>query len=119
MAKVATPKVPNYTPEQATKMASDYVAGKPVDEIAKELGKSVRSVVQKLVTLKVYKPKEYTTKTGEKPEPKRDLADAIGAVLKMSENDISSLEKANKTALKVIWDALANSTPIDGDENAA
>lgn len=114
MEKVTKPV--NYTAEQAVKMVSDYQAGVSVEKIAAELGKTVRSVVAKLSREKVYKKKEYVSKTGEAVQKKDSYADAIGAVLKMNENDIDSLTKANKTALKIIFTALANSKPIDGNE---
>jgi hypothetical protein len=105
-------KALNYTPEQTTKMVSDYQNGITVEQIAENLGKTVRSVVAKLSREKVYKAKEYISKTGEKPIKKDIHADAIGAILRMPENDIESLTKANKNALKMIFDALANSKPI-------
>ena len=105
-------KTLNYTPEQTTKMVSDYQNGITVEQIAETLGKTVRSVVAKLSREKVYKAKEYISKTGEKPVKKDTHADAIGAILRMPENDIESLTKANKNALKMIFDALANSKPI-------
>lgn len=105
-------KALNYTPEQTTKMVSDYQNGITVEQIAENLGKTVRSVVAKLSREKVYKAKEYISKTGEKPVKKDTHADAIGAILRMPENDIESLTKANKNALKMIFDALANSKPI-------
>ena len=105
-------KAVNYTPEQTTKMVSDYQNGITVEQIAENLGKTVRSVVAKLSREKVYKAKEYISKTGEKPVKKDTHADAIGAILRMPENDIESLTKANKNALKMIFDALANSKPI-------
>jgi predicted transcriptional regulator len=111
MEKTAKPV--NYTTEQAAKMSADYVAGVTVEKIAEELGKSVRSVVAKLSRMQVYKKKEYVSKTGEKPQKKDTYADSIGAVLRMNENDIESLTKANKTALKTIFEALANSKPIE------
>jgi hypothetical protein len=52
------------------------------------------------------------SKTGEKPVKKDAHADAIGAILKLSEGEIDSLTKANKSALKTIFEALANSKPI-------
>lgn len=105
-------KVVNYTPEQTLKMVADYQAGMTVDKIAETLGKSVRSVVAKLSREGVYQKKEYKTKTGE-PVIKKDAhADAIGAILRLPENDIESLTKANKSALKAIFDALANSRPV-------
>jgi hypothetical protein len=72
----------------------------------------VRSIVAKLSREKVYIAKEYKTKTGESVIKKDTHADAIGAILRLPENDIESLTKANKNALKVIFEALANSKPI-------
>jgi hypothetical protein len=105
-------KTVNYTAEQTAKMVADYESGVSVDMIAQELGKTVRSVVAKLSREKVYKAKEYISKTGEKPVKKDTHADAIGAILRLPENDIESLTKANKNALKVIFEALANSKPL-------
>jgi len=105
-------KVVNYTPEQTAQMVADYSAGVTVEKIAETLGKTVRSVVAKLSREGVYKKKEYVSKTGEKPVKKDAHADAIGAILKLSEGEIDSLTKANKSALKTIFEALANSRPI-------
>lgn len=107
-----TSKPVNYTAEQTAKMVADYSAGVTVETIAAELGKTVRSVVAKLSREKVYKAKEYKTKTGEKVQKKDETADAIGAVLNMTEAEIESLTKANKTALVKIFTALANSKPL-------
>ena len=107
-----TAKVVNYTPEQTAQMVSDYSNGITVEAIAEKLGKTVRSVVAKLSREKVYKAKTYVSKTGA-PVVKKDAhADAIGAILKMTEAEIESLTKANKTALEKIFSALANSKPI-------
>ena len=112
----AAAKTVNYTPEQTAKMVADYVANptsETVATIAETLGKSVRSIVAKLSREGVYKKMEYTTTTGEKVQKKDETADAIGAILSLNENDIESLTKANKTALKAIFAALANSKPIE------
>jgi hypothetical protein len=105
-------KAVNYTAEQTAKIIADYQAGVAVEQIAQALGKTVRSVVAKLSREKVYVAKQYVSKTGEKPVKKDVTADAIGAILRLSENDIESLTKANKSALKAIFDALANSKPL-------
>lgn len=105
-------KVVNYTPEQTAQMVADYKGGVTVEKIAEGLGKTVRSVTAKLSREGVYKKKEYVTKTGEKPVKKDTHADAIGKVLGLSEGEIDSLTKANKTALEKIFKALANSRPI-------
>jgi IS30 family transposase len=109
---MTTQKVVNYTHEQTQRILADYTANVPVEEIAKSLGKSVRSIVAKLSREGVYKKKEYKTKTGEAVVKKDAHADAIGAILQLNENDIDSLTKANKNALKAIFEALANSKPI-------
>lgn len=107
-----TTKAVNYTPEQTAQMVLDYSNGTTVEAIAETLGKTVRSVVAKLSREKVYVAKTYVSKTGA-PVVKKDAhADAIGAILKLSENEIESLTKANKTALEKIFSALANSKPI-------
>ena len=107
-----TSKTVNYTPEQTAKMVADYAAGVTVEQMAETLGKSVRSVVAKLSREGVYQKKIYKTKTGEKVVKKDETADAIGAILRLPENDIESLTKANKSALKAIFEALANSKPL-------
>ena len=97
----------NYTPEQTLSLVSDYVSGVSVETLAQTLGKSVRSVVAKLSREKVYVAKVYVSKTGEKPVRKDAHADAIGAVLKLTEAETESLTKANKTALEKIFAALS------------
>ena len=105
-------KTVNYTPEQTQQIIADYQAGVAVEKLAETLGKSVRSIVAKLSREGVYQKKQYVGKTGEKPVKKDVHADAIGAILKLPENDIESLTKANKSALRAIFEALANSKPI-------
>ena len=105
-------KAVNYTAEQTAAMVSDYQSGMGVEQIALSLGKSVRSVVAKLSREKVYVAKTYTTKSGEAVAKKDAVADAIGAVLKLTEAETESLTKANKTALAKIFAALANSKPV-------
>ena len=107
-----TAKAVNYTPEQTAAMVADYQAGVTVESIAASMGKTVRSVVAKLSREKVYVPKTYVSKTGEKPVKKDVHADAIGAVLNLTESETESLTKANKTALVKIFAALAASKPV-------
>ncbi len=112
MAATST-KVVNYTPEQTEKAKIDYLAGVSVETIAQTLGKTARSVIAKLSKEGVYKTKVYVSKTGERPVKKDAHADAIGAILKLSDGEIDSLTKANKTALVKIFAVLANSKPIE------
>lgn len=112
----AKAKVVNYTPEMTASMIADYKAGVSVEKIAEAVGRTTRSVIAKLSREKVYVAKTYATKTGEPVVKKDATADAIGAVLKLTEAEIESLTKANKTALVKIFAALAASKPIDGNE---
>ena len=119
---MATQKAPNYTPEQSAEIVSRYVAAPTsatVETLAAEMGKTVRSIVAKLSREKVYVKKEYVSKTGEPVQKKDDTADAIGAVLKLTEAETDSLTKANKTALVKIFAALANSKPLENGEGPA
>jgi hypothetical protein len=114
-----TVKTVNYTPEQTATMVAAYVAAPEkatVEALATTLGKTVRSIVAKLSKEGVYVAKAYVSKTGEKPVKKDAHADAIGAVLRLTEAETESLTKANKTALVKIFAALASSKPLDGNE---
>lgn len=118
----AKAKAVNYSPEQTAKMVADYSADKSkamVEKIAAEFGKTVRSVVAKLSKEGVYEAKAYVSKTGEKPVKKDAHADAIGAVLRLTEAETESLTKANKTALVKIYTALVQSKPLDDGEPRA
>lgn len=105
-------KTVNYTAEMTTKLVDAYKSGESVEKLAEMFGKTARSIIAKLSREGVYVKKEYKTKTGETPIKKDVTADAIGAILSLSEGEIDSLTKANKTALKKIFAALANSKPI-------
>lgn len=93
-------KTVNYTPEQTAVLVSRYVdEGVTVEALAQEFGKTVRSIVAKLSREGVYKKKEYTSKTGERPVKKDETADKIGVLVGLSEGEVDSLTKANKGAL--------------------
>ena len=105
-----------YTAEQSATLVAAYVAAptqKTVEDFAEKFGKTIKSVVAKLAREGVYEKKAYVSKNGAKVEKKDATADAIGAILRMNENDIASLTKANKTALAVIFKALAESVPME------
>ena len=118
-ATAKTVKAVNYTAEQTAAMLAAYAAAptvETVEQIAADLGKSVRSIVAKLSREGVYKKKEYKTKTGEAVVKKDATADEIGALLGMAENDIESLTKANKNALKMIAAALRDAQPAHPED---
>ena len=108
----------NYTAEQTAAVVAAYTTGETVEQIAEKLGKSVRSIVAKLSREGVYKKKEYKTKTGEAVIKKDEAADEIGALLGMAENDIESLTKANKNALKMIAAALKGKAEAEAEAEA-
>lgn len=108
-----------YTPEQTKRMLAVYDPSMPeaerserVEALAAEFGKSVKSVIAKLSREGVYVKKIATRKDGTAIQKKDATADAIGKILGMSEPDTASLSKANRKALQMIFDALANSKPI-------
>lgn len=107
-----TAKNVNYTAEQTVAIVTAYQQGETVEALAEQFQKSVRSIVAKLSREGVYKKKEYTTKNGEKVVKKDAHADAIGAILGLPENDVESLTKCNKAALRAIFEALAASKPV-------
>ena len=122
MATTTTAKNVNYTPEQTAKMVADYVAAPTkatVEAIATALGKSTRSIVAKLSREKVYVKPVAVAKDGNPVVRKNELADAIGAVLKMSESEVSGLAGSPKTALQKIFTALANSVPMTPENDVA
>lgn len=118
-----------YSTEESTKLLSiwdEFVRENPkwfegtreaadekISELAELLGKSVKSIVQKLSRHERYRARDYNTKTGKPVEPKDSKAEAIGKVLNLSEPETTSLTKANKTVLDKILDALAASVPLE------
>ena len=108
-------KTVNYTPEQTASMLADYAGGVTVEAIAENLGKTVRSVVAKLSREGVYRKKEYISKTGERPVKKDATADEIGKIAGLSEGEVDSLTKANKTALLKVLALLKGELPPPPD----
>jgi len=105
----AKAKAPNYTDEQVAVMRTAFTSAESDAErkevvltLSREFGKPVRSIVAKLANMKVYIKPEKVDKTGASVVKKEALADAIGARIPMTEADVTSLTKANKTALKAV-----------------
>lgn len=100
-----TAKAVNYTAEQTAAMVQQYTAAptaETVATLAETLGKSVRSIVAKLTREGVYKKKEYTTKKGETPTTKEELASELATLCGLSDAEADSMAKANKTGLQKI-----------------
>jgi hypothetical protein len=94
-------KVQNYSAETVEKMVFDYKAGVAVEQIAQEIGKSVRSVVAKLSREGVYVAKKSAAKADGKVT-KADLIAKIAAKFEVEAEVLASLEKATKEALEVL-----------------
>ena len=110
---MATEKTPNYTAEATAKIVEAYKANptkETVAALAVEFNKTERSIIAKLSREGAYKAKEYKTKTGETPVKKDETADKIGTLVGLSDGEVDSLTKANKTALVKILAALTPAT---------
>jgi len=108
-------KTPNYTDEMVATLQEGYdpkadEAERKATVIAlgKTVGKPVRSVIAKLVKMGVYVKPERKTKNGKAIVKKEELADKIGNALGMKEADVTSLTKANKTALETLVNFIEN-----------
>ena len=96
----------NYSKEVTAKMVEQYQKApnrQTVAILAKELGKSEKSVIGKLSKEGVYVRTIYTTKTGEKPVTKQEIVQELEEKL---EADLEGLEKAPKTTLKNLLEAI-------------
>ena len=97
----------NYTKDQEASMIAEYKMNPTratVDVIAEDLGKSVKSVIAKLVTLKVYVKAVKTAKTGKPVTSKKDLVAKINAHFNL---EMPSLAKATKIDLQNMVDNLS------------
>jgi transposase-like protein len=95
-----TTKAQTYTPEQTQQIVEAYQAGKTVEAIAEQVGKSARSIVAKLSREGVYQAKTRATQTPR--VRKADLVDQIAARLEVDAELVESLEKATTEALEVL-----------------
>lgn len=95
----------NYTEEQVEVMVAWYTAEPTratVDIIAKEMNKSIKSVIGKLSREGVYQKQVYKTKTGEVPMTKQELVSQMAEFLDIDSSKIMGLEKAPKQDIKFL-----------------
>ena len=95
----------NYTIDMVELMKSRYNANptrETVEQLAKELDKSIKSVIGKLSREGVYQKTNYTTKTGDKPVTKVELVTELADILAVDLGRVAGLEKSPKGALLVI-----------------
>ena len=99
----------NYTEEQVNYMKEQYLENpsrETVENLSKEMGKSVKSIIGKLSREGVYKKTVYKTKTGEDQITKKEIVENIASILDISVNSILGLEKSPKSDLKQLMDTL-------------
>lgn len=96
---MASAKVENYSAEVTKELVDRYVAGESVEALATAYGKSVKSVVAKLVREKAYKSKEVTK---AKRVTKADLVTKVAKDLGLAGATLESLEKATHEALEAL-----------------
>ena len=100
----------NYTPEVTQVIVDSYETDPSMDTVRKlaEIhGKTVKSIIGKLSREGVYQKATYTTKTGAKPITKAEIVAQIVDKLDLDVDAVAGLEKAPKSALVTIRDAIA------------
>ncbi len=100
----------NYTDEMVATMTEQYVANPTrdtVDALARQFGKTTRSIIAKLSREGVYVAQPRTTKTGEPIVSKNEIVNDIASLLQVEVDDIASLEKATKIDLKNLMSRLS------------
>jgi len=98
----------NYTDEMVAELVAGYktkeVSNKEfTTEVAQKLGKSVKSIISKLVSLKVYQTEAKPTKSGVPVVSKKDLVAQIEAHFGF---EVPTLVKATKVDLQNLVDNL-------------
>ena len=100
-------KVQNWSEEAVTVLTENYPTT-PVEELAKQLGKTVPAVRSKLVNLGIYQKQEAVTKAGKAPAMRKLAAvKQIAETLGVEMEEVESLEKASKATLELLLKVLA------------
>ena len=99
----------NYN-EQTTQYLLEKYSADPtrqtVEALAEELSRSVKSIIGKLSREGVYRREIYKTKTGELPITKVEIVSDIADHLGIEVESLLGLEKAPKSTLKKLKEAL-------------
>ena len=99
----------NYNEQTTQYMLEKYTADptrQTVEDLAEELSRSVKSIIGKLSREGVYRREIYKTKTGELPVTKVEIVSDIADNLGIEVESLLGLEKAPKSALKKLKEAL-------------
>ena len=99
-------KAKNYTDDMVAEMTKVYTANptrETVDQLAKQFGKTTRSIIAKLSREGVYVAQPRTTKTGEPVVSKAQFVSAIEAHFDIA---MPTLVKSGKQDLQKLAEAL-------------
>ena len=99
----------NYNEQTTQYMLEKYTADptrQTVEALAEELSRSVKSIIGKLSREGVYRREIYKTKTGELPVTKVEIVSDIADNLGIEVESLLGLEKAPKSTLKKLKEAL-------------
>lgn len=97
-----------YSKEQEAYLEKEYGAEptrETVDRLAEELEVSPRSIIGKLVSMRIYQAPRRVRKDGKPVELKRDLASEIGEMFGL---ELPSLVKAEREDLRLLRDAMVD-----------
>ena len=95
----------NYSDLNTKYMVDEYTADptrETVEKLAKELEKSIKSVISKLSREGVYRREIYKTKSGETPVTKVEIVSSIADSLGLDGDILLGLDKAPKNTLKIL-----------------
>lgn len=98
-------KIATYTPELTEAIVTEYQAGQTVEQIAATHGRSTRSIIAKLAQLHVYHAKGKARAPADRVT-KAGLVGELAHLLGLDAERIESLEKADKTALTELVQAV-------------
>ena len=99
----------NYTDAQVENMVSIYTATptrETVNSLAKDMDKSIKSIIGKLSREGVYQKAIYKTKSGEVPMTKAEIIMSMAELLDIDSTKIMGLEKAPKQDIKYIYEII-------------
>lgn len=95
-------KAVNWSDEMVASLTGRYQSGENLDNIAKDLGKSVAAVRGKLVSLGIYQKAEAKAVGGASQVRKGHLVRDIAKHMGVDVEKIESLEKARKEDLELV-----------------
>ena len=104
--KPTVPEKVKYTPELLGAIEFRFKNGASIKDLGAEFGIPERSLIAKLSSIGLYKRKPYVNKQGHPPIKKEEYVERIAKLLGKDICLLESLEKVNKSVLKMIEEAL-------------